>query len=72
LKNESQMTLSKNFKSATLTVDSAREVGGFTNWKIGKKYNNFGILTSYAQAVKKKTQRGVYEIKYFSRYDKRI
>jgi hypothetical protein len=31
LKNESQMTLSKNFKSATLTVDSAREVGGFTN-----------------------------------------
>jgi hypothetical protein len=42
------MTLSKNFKSATLTVDSAREVGGFTNWKIGKKYNNFGILTSYA------------------------
>ena len=49
MKNKSQMTLSKNFKSKTQTVDFAREVGGFTNWKIGKKYNNFGILTSYQQ-----------------------
>jgi hypothetical protein len=43
------MTLPKNFKSKTQTVDSAVEVGGFTNRKIVKKYNNFGGLTSYGQ-----------------------
>jgi hypothetical protein len=38
--------ISKNFKSKTLTVDSVKELGGFTNRKIIKKYNNFGGLTS--------------------------
>jgi hypothetical protein len=47
LKNESQIVLPINFLSKTQAVDSVGEVGGFTNWKIGKKYNNFGILTSY-------------------------
>jgi len=33
------------FKIKTQTVDSAKEVGGFTNWKIVKKQFNFGRLT---------------------------
>jgi hypothetical protein len=39
------MTLPKNFKSKTQTVDSAMEVSGFTNRKIVKKYKNFGGLS---------------------------
>jgi hypothetical protein len=45
LKNESQITLPENFKIKIQTVDSAEEVGGFTNWKIVKKQFNFGGLT---------------------------
>jgi hypothetical protein len=37
LKNKSQITLQINSKSKTQTVDSAWEVGGFANCKIGKK-----------------------------------
>jgi hypothetical protein len=43
------MTFTINFKNKTQPVDSASEVGGFTNRKIVKKYNNFGGLTSYRQ-----------------------
>jgi hypothetical protein len=39
------MTLSKNFKSKTQTVDSVGEVGVLL---IEKKYNKFGGLNSYA------------------------
>jgi hypothetical protein len=46
LKNESQIALPINFLSKTQTVDSAGEVGGFTNGKIVKKQFNFGGLSS--------------------------
>jgi hypothetical protein len=46
LKNESQMTFPKNFKNKTQPVDSVKEIGGFTNRKIVKKYNKFGGLTN--------------------------
>jgi len=54
LKNESQITLPENFKIKTQTVDSAKEVGGFTNWKIVKKQFNFGRLTGYRKFLKTK------------------
>jgi hypothetical protein len=47
LKNESLITLPEKFKIKTQTVDSAREIGGFTNWKIVKKWFNFGGLNCY-------------------------
>jgi hypothetical protein len=46
------MTFPKNFKNKTLTVDSVKELGGFTNSKIVKKYKNVGGLTSYMLLLK--------------------